>query len=233
MNDFIRIFLQDAFMVSYMLVVLMSIIRYPRYFDTPLKFLPVVFFYTLLTEVLGGVILVNENWSFFSNDLFNYYNLVIYNIYYIIFFLYFYYMYWRYLRNSLFRLLVSYGALLFLVVSVINPFFQSFLYESQTFAYVTGTLVLLLAIVLYSFEQFNNELAVPSRYNLIFWLSIGLVVFYACYLPIEIYRYWNFKFGGHEPGYVRSIVHGLILIMNLLFCVGFLKMNHKPVTIKR
>jgi hypothetical protein len=232
MNEFIRIFLQNAFMVSYLLVVILSIVRYPKYFDTPLKFLPVVFSYTLLTEVLGGVIRENENWSFFSNELFNIYNLVIYNIYYIIFFLYFYYIYWSYLRSRLFRLLVAYGASLFLVVSVINPFFQHFLYESQTFAYLTGTLVLLLAIVLYSVEQFKNDLAIPSRYNLIFWLSIGLVVFFACYLPIEIYRYWNFKFGGREPIYVRSIVHGLILLMNLIFCVGFIKMNSKPLSVK-
>lgn len=233
MNDFIRIFLQNAFMVSYLLVVLLSIIRYPRYFDTPLKFLPVLFFYTLLTEVLGGVILVNENWSFFSNELFNYYNAVIYNIYYIIFFLYFYYIYWSYLRNIIFRQLVTYGAFLFLIVSVINPFFQSFIYESQTFAYVTGTLVLLLAIGLYSIQQYKNDLAGPSGDKLIFWLSIGLGVFYVCYLPIEIYRYWNFKFGGHEPEYVRSIVHALILTMNLLFCIGFLKMNNKHFSVKR
>jgi hypothetical protein len=61
-----RIFLENAFMLSYVVVVILSIVKYAKYFDTPLKYLPIIFFYTLLTELLGGFILVNEEWRFFG-----------------------------------------------------------------------------------------------------------------------------------------------------------------------
>jgi hypothetical protein len=44
-----RIFLENAFMLSYVVVVILSIVKYAKYFDTPLKYLPIIFFYTLLT----------------------------------------------------------------------------------------------------------------------------------------------------------------------------------------
>jgi len=228
-----RSFLENAFMISYAVVVVLSIIKYPKYFDTPLRYLPIIFFYTLLTEFLGGIILFNDNWRFFGNDLLEYYNLVIYNIYAIVFFLFFFYIYYTYLGSTLFRKFVVIGALLFIAVSLVNPFFQSFLFTSQTWAYVTGTLVLLVSIGLYFWELRHVESAPDWRHNLLFWISLSLFIFYAAYLPIEIYRYQNLYQGGHEPSYVRSIVHALILLLNILISVGFLLMKNQPQPIKR
>lgn len=225
--------MENAFMISYGVVVLLSILTYSRYFDTPLKYLPVVFFYTLLTELLGGIILVNEDWRFFGDEILHYYNMVIYNIYSIIFFLYFFYIFYVYMARRDFRRIVLGGTVAFLLASAINPFFQSFLFTSQTYAYVLGTLVLLGSIVLYWVDTNRIASPLPWKNNLLIWLSIGLFMFYAAYLPIEIYRYYNLLYNGSEPAYVRGLVRGLIVLMNLIFCIGFLYMRSKPLAVKR
>jgi len=228
-----RSFLENAFMISYAVVVVLSIVKYPKYFDTPLRFLPILFFYTLLTEFLGGIILVNDNWRLFGNELFQYYNLVIYNIYSIVFFLFFFYIYWMYLTKKFSRTFVVAGTIVYLMISVVNIFFQPFLFTSQTWSYSAGTLVLLGSIGLYTWERRQMKNVMSWKYNLLFWISLGLFIFYAAYLPLEFYRYYNLYRGGHEPSYVRSIVHALILLMNLIFSIGFLLMRSQPLNIKR
>jgi hypothetical protein len=178
---------------------------------------------------LGGIILVNEEWRFFGDDLLHYYNMVIYNLYSIVFFLYFYYIYWVYIVNKTFKKVIVTGAGFFVLVSLVNPFFQSFLFSSQTYAYILGSAVLLLSIVFYFRDKTRLEIHLPWKYNLLMWLSAGIFIFYAAYLPIEIYRHSNILRGGSEPNYVRSIVRALILFMNLLFSLGFIFMRNKPI----
>ncbi len=225
-------FLENAFMISYVAVVVLSIMKYPKYFDTPLRFLPVVLFFTLLTEVLGGIILENKEWRFFSSELLHYYNMVVYNIYALVFFLYFFYVYWKYLNNNTYKKFVTLGAVLFAAISLANPFFQSFLLSSQTYSYSLGSIVLIGSALLFLREHSRAGNGGLWRYNLMIWISIGLLIFYGAYLPIELYRFSNQVRGVYEPVYVRSIVHSLILLMNLSLCLGFLWMRSKPVHLK-
>ena len=53
-----EIFIKQPYYILYAAVVGVSIWKYPRYYDTPVRYLPILFMYTLLTEIIGIVKIV-------------------------------------------------------------------------------------------------------------------------------------------------------------------------------
>lgn len=223
--DFLDVLLENTFVPIYGVALVVALIYYPKYYNTPLKYLPILFVYTFLNELLGVLIYRYDLFSLFVNDIYSYYTWVIYNIYNIVFYLYFYYVFWCFIENENHKKFIGFGGIFFIVVSLINPFFQNFLIESQVFAYVVGGLALLLCTLLY----FLQLCGVPKTFyvsrDILFWLSIGLSIFYVGYLPIKIVRYFNAAHGFNEFVHLRKIHLSLILIMYVCFIIGFLRMR--------
>ncbi|MEM6540217.1 MAG: hypothetical protein AAF634_03605, partial [Bacteroidota bacterium] len=67
----------------------MSVFHYRKYFDTVLRYFPLIIAYTFFNELLGNVIRYNENFAFRTESTDS--NQIIYNIYIIIFFLFFFF----------------------------------------------------------------------------------------------------------------------------------------------
>lgn len=79
-------YLTEHFYVPlYLITWVISIFRYRRYFDTPLKYLPMIIIYTFFTELLGVLIKYNNNFQFFSDGRYAWHNVIIYNVYQIVF----------------------------------------------------------------------------------------------------------------------------------------------------
>lgn len=117
--------LGNYFMALYAVALVLSILRYRRYFDSLLKYLPILIGYTLLSETLGYFIRVNDDLQIVYLEGYSFYNQFIFNIFDIIFFLYFYYVYWNAIQNIRFKKLIKYGAALFIISSLVNPFFKT------------------------------------------------------------------------------------------------------------
>lgn len=225
----LRWILDNSFLILYAITVGVAIWRYPKYFDTPLKFFPILLMYTFLNELFGSIIYSQDDISLVLGPLF-YNNWIIFNIYNIVFFLYFYYIYWSYLKTGSHKKMVVIGALLFMTASFFNIFFQDFTYEPQLYAYITGGIVLIICIVLYALQlkQFTGNWFVP--HNLICWLGLGMLVFYIGYVPIKILRQYNAAHELLEGPWVRSVHIALILIMYSCFIVGFVRMSRKSLS---
>ena len=82
----------------YAFTLLASLWRYPKYFDTPLRFLPILYLYTFLNEVLGYLTKSDEYIAFIFNDIDD--NSIIYNLYTIVSYLYYYYIFWSFSKNK-------------------------------------------------------------------------------------------------------------------------------------
>ena len=92
-ENLIRIFRDHYYIPLYFLTWVISVIRYRRYFDTPLKFFPILIIYTFFTELLGYFIKYNDEFQFFSDARYSWHNVVIFNIYQLVFFLFFFEVY--------------------------------------------------------------------------------------------------------------------------------------------
>jgi len=225
--NFFDSILENPVMPLYGLTVVVAIWRYPKYFDTPLKYFPILLMYTLLNETLGLIIDKNESYNFVLNDFYSNYNVVIYNIYNIVFFIYFYSVFWSYVNRKKHKKFIVISSVLFLLTSMTNPFLQSFMLEAQVYTYVVGAVVLIFCIIFYFQELHSRFDTWFLKRDIISWIGIGMLIYNVCYLPIKITRHYNAVNGLIEAPFVRRLHLLLILIMYACFIIGFLRMRRR------
>lgn len=223
----IDLILENLFIPFYGIALIFSLIRYSKYYDTPLQFFPIILLYTFLNEILGYLVWNYKAYALIFDDAYDWYNVVIYNIYNVFFFCYFFYLFWSYIENKKHRNIIRLGGLIFLLVAAINPFFQNIEMENQVYMYVVGALVLISSIILYWLQLASRKSNGTTNYNILTWLSVGLFIFYAGYLPIKISRYINSLNGVGEAPYVRRIHLSLIVVMYICFIAGLLRMKRR------
>ena len=134
-KELIRLLTEHFYIPLYLLTWIIAVFRYKRFFDTPLKYLPMLIIYTFFTELLGYFIKYNDDFLFFSDDRYAWHNVIIYNVYQLIFFLFFYRVYRRTLKKASHRTWVKYGGYLCVLAYVINSFITLRYYFFATLRY--------------------------------------------------------------------------------------------------
>lgn len=207
-------------------MVILAIWRYPRYYDTPLRYLPIIVMYTFLTDLLGVLIRDNSEISLMYKELYYNNNWLIFNVYNLLFFIYFFYVYRSFISSKKSKKIIEIGAVLFLITSIINPLAQSFKTMPQLTSYIIGAIVLLWSIYLYAIDLKKDYGVYFLKKDLLSWLSLGMAIFYAGYLPIKILRYYMTIYDFNIL-WVGKVHHYLILIMYLCFAIGLVIMRRR------
>ncbi|WP_222984799.1 hypothetical protein [Flagellimonas meishanensis] len=226
MDSEIYAILKDHYFIPfYLLTWVISVATYRKYFDTVLKYFPVFIAYTFFTELLGYFIKYHEEFQFFSDERYSWRNIIIYNIYQVVAFLFFYWVYWKTLKSVHYKKWVKYGVGMMLASYIISLFYQNPFYTGLYYADIVGAVVLLICVILYLKEKKEEANPYPQRYNLLYWVSIGTLIFYltAPYVLLVGYvRYdiWS-VYGFH------SILVVLIMLMYAFFIVGLLMGKRK------
>ena len=125
------------------------------------------------------------------------------------------------MKNAKYKNWIILSAVVFIASGIINLFFQSFLSESQLLAYITGAVLLLFCIVLYYIEILSTSKVLIIDRDLLFWVSVGLLLFYVGYIPIKLTRIY-FEYQDNLFFSLRIIHRLLIVILNACFIIGFL-----------
>ena len=213
--DFIS---KHYFLFVYGITWVIAVLRYRRYFDTPLKYLPILIAYTFFNELLGYFIKYSDSFALFSSRLSA--NELIYNVFSIVFFGYFYYTYWKIVSSQKSKNQIKSVSILVLVAYILSAFFQNPLTINLFYANAIGSWILLFIIYRY-FKNLQPPLNfLVDQYNLMYLISTGLVVFYTIfpflfligYLRLDIWE----KYG------LKTVLQILIVIMYALFCTGFI-----------
>ncbi len=181
--------------------------------------------YTLLTEILG--ILIRDFDTFQIIYLEEYYsaNYFIYNIYDVVFFLYFYFVFWKRIQNSKYRSIIKFAAIIYIIATLINPFFQNVFIFPQIYASTIGSAVLIICILLYFRESRQKG---RKKSKLLTWISIGLLIFNVFFPMIMLAG--RFDYDLYEKLNFQQLHYLLIVAMYSCFIIGFLKMGHmKPI----
>lgn len=209
-------------LILYGVALILSLFRYRKFFDSLLKYFPIIIGYTLFTEVLGMLINRNEDFAVVFSEGYSYYNSLIFNIFDILFYLYFFYVYWHVLQNKKYKKWIKNGSIIFVIVSLINPFFQDFYLTPQICSMIAGSTILTFSAILYLNQLKNQKL--KRSFNLLFWISVGILSLYP-FLPVIfsiilfLDDYW------YHTLHINSIHQFLICLMYTCFIIGFLKMR--------
>lgn len=217
-------FLENNYFIPlYAIALIASIIRYKWYYDTVLKYFPILICFALLAEILGYLIRDFDGFQIiYLENIGHYYNHVIFNIFDIVFFTYFFYVFFKTFSKEKEKQYIVYGGIFFLISSLINPFFQNILLHPQTYAIYAGSLVIILCALSYLKQIKKQNSDIKTRYNiLLFWICIGFLVFYPLYpiiMTISDYQ------GLYQKLHTQQVLHTIIIGMYTCFTIGFIRM---------
>ncbi|MDH3698217.1 MAG: hypothetical protein OEQ81_06105 [Flavobacteriaceae bacterium] len=217
-------FLENAYTPLYGVTAFIALWRYRRYFDTALKFIPILFFYTFLTELLG-LLIRDFDINLFINEFYSNNNFLIYNIYHIIFYLFFFCIYYFYLERQRDKNIVLAWGVIFLLANLYNLNVASFATISQIYAYVVGGLGIICCAALYFFQNYRLKSKWCIKKDLLSWISLGLLVFYVVYIPIKIMKHYWVLIGEYSNPWSRRIHLSVLIFMYVCFILGFVKMD--------
>lgn len=206
----------------YMVALILSIYKYRYYYNTLLKYIPVFIAYTILAEIMGLLIRDIDQFQIVYIEEYSYFNSLVFNIYDLFFFGYFYFIFWKVLVNKRHKAIIKSGVFVYAFASISNAFFESFIIWPQLYASITGSLVLIICILLY-FKQHHQKNKRTS--DLLVWISIGLLIFNLFFPPIfflglsdyEVYKAWN----------LRQVHYMLIVVMYTCIIIGFAGVKRK------
>ena len=219
--EFIAAVKDNFFLIGYGIALVISLAYYRRYFDTVLKYFPILIAYTFLNEFLSYIVKQNEQLSFFDDLKYTDITEVIYNIYAIIFFSFFYYVYWRLLSNKKYKNWIVIATGVVLLSYVVSCFYQNPAKTNLFYATAIGSWILVLCILLYFLDKRHHKENMVQPYNLMFWVSLALLIFYAIFPVIYLIGYLDYAIW--ETYHLRLVLRILIVFMYTLFIVGFLR----------
>ncbi len=212
---------ENYFLIGYGITLVISLAYYRRYFDTVLKYFPILITYTFLNELLGYLIKTQKYVSFFDDLQYNTFNDIIYNIYSVVFFAFFYYVYWQLVSTKKNKNWIKYGAVLTLLSFIVSCFFQNPKEISLYYATAFGSGVLVFCILLYFRDKRVRKEALIQQHNLMFWVSIALLIFYSIFPLLYLTGYLDYA--TWQKYNLRSVLRVLIVIMHSVFIIGFIK----------
>lgn len=226
MPDFlVEILFAEPFVLVYALLLTASLFRYNRYYDTPLRYFPILLMFNLLTVILGMSILDGRDGSVIFENFNVNLNWLAYNSYTLVFFLYMCHVYLVYLESPKLRKALLIGVCFYVIASLGNVFIQDFITQSQLYSYMVGALLIIFFAASYIVQQIRKkEMKGIHHHNLLWWISLGNLVFFTGYAPLKIHR--SFWASDHWTGieWIRTAQLILVYFLQFSLLAGFLLM---------
>lgn len=185
-----------------------------------MKYFPIFIGYTILTEGLGYLIAHFEDFQINYSEEYPTANNAIFNVYDLVFFFYFYTIFYKAIKVRKLKTPIKYGAIVYAIASVINPFFENWIIFPQTYASTIGSAVLIVSILLYFTD---SKYRIDKNNHLLVWIGIGLLIFNLFFPMIMLTGRYNLVF--YQEFYLRQIHHVLIVAMYACFIIGFVQMR--------
>ena len=190
-------------------------IYYYKYKKSKLKDFIFILWYTALNELIGGIILKRHYGISVE---------ILYNIFYLINFLFYFYLYSQYLEKKQQKTIYSF-IFIYLASIFLNLFYQNYLNDLQTLPYIIAATLLIVTIMMYFYQILKSEKVLMVHKNLLFWISVGLLLNNAGNIPFRILRNYYSNLTDATVSFLLSIF--LANILNLCFIIGFICSNRK------
>ncbi|MEO0505023.1 MAG: hypothetical protein AAF090_02640 [Bacteroidota bacterium] len=227
-KDILLQILKEYYIPLYLLTWVVAMIRFKRYDDTVLKHLPIFIIYTFFTELLGYFIKFHEDFQFFSAEGTDWHNVIIFNIYQVVTFAYFFWVYYKVCLLQENKRRIKFLAIGTFSSYFISLFFQDPFHIGLYYADLVGSLSLVVIIILYFMEKTKKTVKYPVMNNLMFWVSLGLLVFYCLFPFVQLIGYTKYEIWVEY--HFQTVLSILIVTMYILFNIGFIFGKKKAFT---
>jgi hypothetical protein len=217
-------FIKINFIIGvYFVTLLISIFTYKKYYDTALKYFPILIAYTFLNELLGHLVRYSDIFALLTDKLFA--NDIIYNIYDIFYYGFFYSLFLGLIAQKKIKFWVKILSAIVIASYIASCFFQNPFRISLFYATSLASLILAIICVLYRIDKGSNWQWNKEKYNLVFWVSFGLVLFHSIFPILFLIGYMPGD--AWERYELHTVLRLSILLMYTLFCIGFIKSRRR------
>ena len=204
-----------------LIAAIFGVVFYYKFKHTPLKYFLYILWYITISEFFAGFIWSHKIDFFLYNDNKGLaYNFWIYNLLYFVFFNVVFYIYYNYIKTAKYRLLILTFIIGYIIISIINwSFLQNFGSETSVLPYILGSFFLIICVIFYFIELLKSDKIVQFHKLLLFWISVGLLLYHAGTIPFTIKSNSYIHMPNIDNLYY--INHILAIVMYLIFIFGF------------
>ncbi len=184
-----------------------------KYKNSYLKYFLIYLWYIAINEAIGK----------YSSDVLEMYNLIIYNIYLLISFPFLFSIYWNFLKDKKYKKIVIIFAIIYIIAFTVNGlFFENYSKDLVTYPFIMASCFLIFTVIFYFIEILNSEKVLNVTRDLLFWISVGVILFNIGVIPWVI----TLKHYSENFALMNTLLQVLILILNICYIVGFI-CSHK------
>ncbi len=210
----------DLVPYSELLASIIGTVYYSKYKNTHLKYFLFLLWYITLTEFGAWYASENNILGFFDQKG-RHYNYWFYNLLKIVTFSTLFYIYLKSISTKKYKLWIRIFFITYVIFVAVNwLFIQNFAFEMSEIPKTIGSIFLIVSILFYFLELLQSEKIVIFHKTLLFWISVGLLLFYTGTIPFSL------KVNGYAliPGIHKLflIVYILAIIMYSIFTFGFI-----------
>lgn len=143
-------------------------------------------------------------------------NYWLYNSFHVLSFAMYYFFFILHLNSAKTRRILTLTALIFLITVIINLIYSGIFFVAYSaYTSVGGTLIIIICILAYYYEILKSDNILNFYKNVVFYVSIGVLIWYLVVTPLFIYsKYFTLA----SPDFVA--LHGLIIILSNVFMYG-------------
>lgn len=205
---------------SELLAAIIGTIYFYKFKQTPLKYFLLILWYITLTEFTGWYASEKNVLVFFDENGIDY-NYWLYNLLYFVFFNMVLFIYLKSIKKIEHKFWIKIFIITYILISIINwSFIQSFIFEMSNLPFVSGSIFLIISIIFYFIQLLKSEEIKRFEKKLLFWISIGLLLFHSGTIPFSLkHNDYALIPGIHK---LFLIIYVLSIIMYLVFTFGFI-----------
>ncbi len=196
-------------------VCILGTIKYKDIKNTKAKYFLFSIWFLVIIEIVGENFYAWFGTKHSRSPVYNFYTIVQFT---------FYLWWYRSLMQSLKRKrIITWFIMLNIVFTIINAIYvQDPFRELTSFSYALGVIFLVTTICYYFIEVFQSEKILKIRSSMYFWVSLGLLLFHAAFMPF-FFAHSYFIDGNLK---LLSLVNFFLCsIMYICFAIGFFKVK--------
>ena len=142
----------------------------------------------------------------------------VYNTYYLVSILFYNYLFKAYLKSKNIKKILNGLTVGFIIFIILNHFLrQDYYHTFQSYSSMYAGLYVIIAVGAYYFESLNSDKVLYAKKSVLFWVSLGLLLFQVGIIPVIIFgEFFNFS----------GLYHYILLTLNFILygcmMIGFI-----------
>jgi hypothetical protein len=215
----------DLFNYAEIVALLTSILRVKWLLKTPFVYFIPYMLMTVAAELLGRYTGHNHMYAL-NNQIFN--------ISTVIEFLFFYYLFYQTINRPAAKNTIVVLSIIYFIWALINIAFVQGIDVFDSYTMLLGTLIIILFVFFYFYDAFDREEPVNLIREPMFWISIGIFLFYLGDFTFNLmYPYLAKHNLKQEQRLFQHINNNLIVFEYLCFSAGLILCNRNRLVLRQ